>query len=216
VTTTIEEKNTEKGLHTSRQWMKKTSKCVCNLRDASSFFFKDFFKVYWQQDLYLVFEPFYITQREREKKEKSLIIIISYTTHLLPQWPELHSRQDIISSRNKQKNTKNSLHVIRICRSRYICVFNLIFKMKKQNKKISFFESHHSLLLFFYSMISIQDNQYTHAYVYRQLYNQFIPKYDLYKAGQVEGGGNSVEVLFDSVGSLDSMDGLSSLFFFCY
>jgi hypothetical protein len=65
-------------------------------------------------------------------------------------------------------------------------------------------------------MISIQDNQYTHAYVYRQLYNQFIPKYDLYKAGQVEGGGNSVEVLFDSVGSLDSMDGLSSLFFFCY
>ncbi len=47
--------------------------------------------------------------------------------------------------------------------------------------------------------------------MYIQLYNQFIPKYDLYKAGQVEGGGNSVEVLFDSVGSLVSMVGLSSL-----
>lgn len=44
-----------------------------------------------------------------------------------------------------------------------------------------------------------------------QLYHQFIPKYDRYKAGQVEGGGNSVEVLFDSVGSLVSMVGLSSL-----
>ncbi len=47
--------------------------------------------------------------------------------------------------------------------------------------------------------------------MYIQLYNQFIPKYDLYKAGQVETDGNSVEVLFDSVGSLVSMVGLSSL-----
>jgi hypothetical protein len=50
--------------------------------------------------------------------------------------------------------------------------------------------------------------------MYIQLYNQFIPKYDLYKAGQVEGGGNSVEVLVDSVGSLDSMVGLSFLLLF--
>jgi hypothetical protein len=216
VTTTMRRKRTHKKVCIRRdsEW-KKTSKCMCNLRDASSFFFKRLFQgVLTRRPLSRFWTLLH--NSEGEKKEKSLIIIISYTTHLLPQWPELHSRQDIISSRNKQKNTKNSLHVIRICRSRYICVFNLIFKMKKQNKKISFFESHHSLLLFFYSMISIQDNQYTHAYVYRQLYNQFIPKYDLYKAGQVEGGGNSVEVLFDSVGSLDSMDGLSSLFFFCY
>ncbi len=47
--------------------------------------------------------------------------------------------------------------------------------------------------------------------MYIQLYNQFIPKYDRYKAGQVESGGNSVEVLVDSVGSLDSMVGLSFL-----
>lgn len=53
--------------------------------------------------------------------------------------------------------------------------------------------------------------------MYIQLYNQFIPKYDLYKAGQVEGGGNSVEVLLDSVGSLDSITGLSFLLLlFCY
>lgn len=98
--------------------------------------------------------------------------------------------------------------------------FNSFSQIKKKSEleKVLFFvndNSFPSLIIetsSLHRMISIQDNQYTSACVYTQLYHQFIPKYDLYKAGQVEGGGggNSVEVLFDSVGSLVSMVGLSS------
>lgn len=84
---------------------------------------------------------------------------------------------------------------------------NFIFRQYR------FFSFSHRLNLFSPSndLNSRQSVSHRHMCVYTRLYHQFIPKYDLYKAGQVEAGGNSVEVLFDSVGSLVSMVGLSSL-----
>ena len=43
-----------------------------------------------------------------------------------------------------------------------------------------------------------------------RLYHPCLPKYDLYKADQVEGDGITAEVLFVSAGSLDSIQGVRS------
>jgi len=132
-------------------------------------------------------------------------------------WTTFQTGHYFGEKQNKIYEGIHSLHVIRICRSRYVCAFNLIFKMKKNNK-ISpplFFDFHHSSLSFFLLFDDLNSRQSVYTCIcISQLYNQFIPKYDLYKAGQVEGGGNSVEVLFDSVGSLVSMVGLSFLLLF--
>lgn len=72
MTTTMKEKNTyeKKGLHMSRQWMKKTSKCVCNLRDAS-FFFKRFFQgVLTTRPLSRFWTLLHNKKRERERRNE--------------------------------------------------------------------------------------------------------------------------------------------------